>query len=84
MRKFSFFLLVAATTAISLAFWAIIIALIAWGVSFLTGDLHSSGITSVPALSFWQSVKLIILIYLLAIPLRAGRINISKEGKGER
>lgn len=74
--------MLAATVAISIAFWAIIIALIAWGVSFLTGDLHSSGITSIPALSFWQSVELLILIYLLAIPLRAGRSN--KEGKGER
>lgn len=82
MRKTSFVVMLAATVAISIAFWAIIIALIAWGVSFLTGDLHSSGITSIPALSFWQSVELLILIYLLAIPLRAGRSN--KEGKGER
>ena len=82
MRKTSFVVMLEATVAISIAFWAIIIALIAWGVSFLTGDLHSSGITSIPALSFWQSVELLILIYLLAIPLRAGRSN--KEGKGER
>ena len=82
MRKTSFVVMLAATVAISIAFWAIIIALIAWGVSFLTGDLHSSGITSIPALSFWQSVELLILIYLLAIPLRAGRSN--KESKGER
>ena len=82
MRKTSFVVMLAATVAISIAFWAICIALIAWGVSFLTGDLHSSGITSVPALSFWQSVELLALIYLLAIPLRAGRSN--KEGERGR
>ena len=84
MRKTSFVVMLAATVAISIVFWAIMISVIAWGVVFLTGDLHSSGLTSIPALSFWQSVKVLILISLLSVPLWAGRINISKEGKGER
>ena len=60
------------------AFWAIIFILSAWGVAFATGALHSS-FTFIPALSFWQSVELLALICLLAIPLRAGRSN--KEGE---
>lgn len=82
MRKCSSFLLVAAVVAIGVAFWAIIVALIAWGIVFLTGALHGSGLASIPALSFWQSVELLALIYLLAIPLRAGRSN--KEGERGR
>ena len=82
MRKTSFVVMLAATVAISIAFWAIMISVIAWGVVFLTGDLHSSGLTSIPALSFWQSVELLALICLLAIPLRAGRSN--KEGERGR
>ena len=60
------------------------LAAIAWSLVFLTGALHSSGLTQIPALSFWQSVGVLLLVFLLSIPLRAGRINISKEGKGER
>ena len=73
--RFSFVILVAAAVAIGLAFWAIIITLIAWGVVFLTGALHSSGLTSIPALSFWQSVGVLFLIALLTAPLRTGRSN---------
>ena len=79
--RFSFDVSMAAVVAISVAFYAIMISMIAWGVVFLTGALHSSGLASIPALSFWQSVGVLALIYLLAIPLRAGS---SKEGEGER
>ena len=78
MEKCFSFLLIAAVVAISLAFWAIFIALIAWSVVFLTGALHSSGLTQIPALSFWQSVGVLLLISLLSFPLRAGRSN--REG----
>ena len=78
MRKTSFVVMLAATVAISMTFWAICIALITWSVSFLTGALHNSGLYQIPALSFWQSLGVLTLIYLLAIPLRAGS---SKEGE---
>ena len=77
--RFSFDVSMAAVVAISVAFYAIMISMIAWGIVFLTGALHSSGLASIPALSFWQSVELLALICLLAIPLRAGRSN--KEGE---
>ena len=79
--RFSFIVPVVTVVAISVVFYAIMISMIAWGVVFLTGALHSSGLASIPALSFWQSVGVLALIYLLAIPLRAGS---SKEGEGER
>ena len=79
--RFSFDVSMAAVVAISVAFYAIMISMIAWGIVFLTGALHSSGLASIPALSFWQSVGVLALIYLLAIPLRA---ESSKEGEGER
>ena len=78
------FMLVAAAAVVNAGIRVIIIALTALGVVFITGDLHSSGLTQIPALSFWQSVEVLLLVYLLSAPLRAGRINISKEGKGER
>ena len=78
MRKSSFVVMLAATVAISMAFWAIMISLVAWAIVFLTGALHSSGLTSIPALSFWQSVGIVTLLYLLTFPLRAGRSN--REG----
>ena len=81
MRKSSFVIMLAATVAISIAFWAICIALIAWGVVFLTGALHSSGLTSIPALSFLQSVGVLFLISLLSVPLRAGRTNKDDNGR---
>lgn len=74
MRKPSFVML-AATVAISIAFCAIMISLIAWSIVFLTGALHSFGVTQVPALSFWQSFGLLSTIFTLAILLKAWRSN---------
>jgi hypothetical protein len=82
--RFSFIVPVVTVVAISVAFWVVMTSAIAWSLVFLTGALHSSGLTQIPALSFWQSVGVLLLVFLLSIPLRAGRINISKEGKGER
>ena len=76
------FMLVAAAAVVNAGIRVIIIALTALGVVFITGDLHSSGLTQIPALSFWQSVEVLLLVYLLSAPLRAGRSN--KEGEGER
>ncbi len=67
MRKCLSFLLVAATVAISVAFCAIMISLIAWSVVFLTGSLNGFGLTVIPALSFWQSVGVVILLSPLAL-----------------
>ena len=83
--RFSFIVPVVTVVAISVAFWVVMTSAIAWSLVFLTGALHSSGQEyQTPALSFWQSVGVLLLVFLLSIPLRAGRINISKEGKGER
>ena len=82
MRKFFSFVLVAAVVAISMAFWAIFIALIAWSVVFLTGALHGSGLTVVPALSFWESMAIsLTLLSLVALLLRAVRRNNRREGR---
>ncbi len=67
MRKCLSFLLVAATVAISVAFCAIMISLIAWSVVFLTGSLNGFGLTVIPALSFWQSVGVVILLSPLVL-----------------
>ena len=67
MRKTSFVVMLAATVAISIAFWAIMISVIAWGVVFLTGALHGFGLAPIPALSFWQSVVAVILLSPLAL-----------------
>ena len=67
MRKFSFVVILAATIAISIAFCAIMVSLIAWSVVFLTGSLNGFGLTVIPALSFWQSVGVVILLSPLAL-----------------
>ena len=67
---------VAVVAAISLMFWAIMLALVSWSVVFLTGALHN--LFSTPALSFWQSVGVLLALLCLIIPLREGR---SAEGE---
>jgi len=75
MRKFFSFMLVVAAVTISIKFWAIMIKMLAWAIVFLTGSLHSSDLTAVPALSFRQSVGIVTLLSLLALSLQAGRNN---------
>lgn len=81
MRKFFSFMLVAAAVVINLVFWANMVALVAWSVVFLTRSLHSSGLVTIPALSFWQSMGVVFAILsLLTFLLRAGRNN-RREGR---
>ena len=80
--RFSFVVPVVTAAVISVAFWMVMTSIIAWSLVFLTGALNSSGLTQIPALSFWQSVGVLLLVFLLSVPLRAGRSN--KEDKGER
>ena len=75
MKKCLPFLPVATAVAISIAFCAIMISLIAWSIVFLTGALHSFGVIQVPALSFWHSFGLLFTIFTLAILLQAWRSN---------
>ena len=49
-----------------------IASMTAWTVSLLTGALHRSGLTDVPALSFWQSYWIVLLIYVLSLTWHAG------------
>lgn len=49
-----------------------IVSMTAWMVSLLTGALHHSGLTDVPALSFWQSYWTVLLIYGLSLTWHAG------------
>lgn len=51
-----------------------IVSMTAWTVSLLTGALHHSGLTDVPALSFWQSYWTVLLIYGLSLTWHAGGI----------
>ena len=74
MRKSSFVVMLAAAVA-SMTLWVIMTSLTAWAIVFITGALHSSGLTQIPALSFWQSVGIVTLLSLLAFSLRAGRNN---------
>ena len=37
---------------------------VAWAVSSVTGAIHRSGVDDVPALSFWQSYWIVVLLYL--------------------
>lgn len=73
MRNEEPLIVVVMAAGIVMVFWAILITLISWAVVFLTGALHGSGLTQIPALSFWQSFGILTLIYLLTFPLRAGR-----------
>lgn len=74
MRKYFSIILVAAAVAISLTFWANMVALVAWSMVFLTGALHGSGLTFIPALSFWESaVASLAVLSLMAFLLRAVR-----------
>lgn len=52
-----------------------IVSMTAWTVSLLTGALYRSGLTDVPALSFWQSYWIVLLIYVLSLTWHAGGIN---------
>ena len=81
-RWFSFIMPVVTAVIIGAVFWVIMISMIAWSLVFLTGALHNSGLTDVPALSFWQSVGVLVGVFLLSIPWHAGRSN--KGDKGER
>lgn len=82
MRRYFYFLLVAAAVATSMVFWAIFIALVAWALVFLTGALHGSGLAPIPALSFWQSMGVVfVMLSLLAIPLRAVRRGRRSRGR---
>ena len=67
--RFSFIVPVVTVVAISVAFWVVMTSAIAWSLVFLTGALRSSGLTQIPALSFWQSVGVLLLVFLLSIPL---------------
>ena len=49
-----------------------IVSMTAWMVSLLTGALHRSGLTDAPALSFWQSYWIVLLIYALSLTWHAG------------
>lgn len=49
-----------------------IVSMTAWTVSLLTGALHRSGLTDVPALSFWQSYWIALLVYVLSLTWHAG------------
>ena len=62
---------IAVVAAISLMFWAIMIALLSWSVVFLTRTC--SALLHTPALSFLQSVGVVIALSLLISLLRAGR-----------
>ncbi len=74
-RIFSIMLMVIVMT-INIIFWATMLALVSWSVVFLTGALHN--LFSTPALSFWQSVGVLLALLCLIIPLREGR---SAEGE---
>lgn len=80
MRKSSFVVMLAEAVA-SMTLWAVMTSLTAWVIVFLTGALHSSDLTQIPALSFWQSVGIVTLLSLLAFSLRAGRINKEDNGR---
>ena len=63
-------MIVAVTVAISLGAGALML---------LTGALHRSGLEQVPALSFWQSVLVWLMLVLAAAPFRAERRNKDKN-----
>ena len=76
MRKLFSFVMLAVTVAISMAFWATMISMVALSVVFVTGSLHGSGLTRIPALSFWQSMAIsLALLALLAFLLRERKNN---------
>ena len=82
MRKLFSFVMLAVTVAISMAFWATMISMVALSVVFVTGSLHGSGLTRIPALSFWQSMAIsLTLLSLVALLLRAVRRNNRREGR---
>ena len=68
MRRIFSIAAAAAAIAVGAIFWATMFALIAWGFVFLTGSLHN--LFSTPALSFWQSVDVLLALLCLIIPLR--------------
>ena len=61
-RIFSIMLMVIVMT-INIIFWATMLALVSWSVVFLTGALHN--LFSTPALSFWQSVGVLLALLCL-------------------
>ena len=67
MKKCLSFLLVVATVAIMIIFLFIMVSMVAWSVVFLTGSLNGLGLTVIPALSFWQSVGVVVLLSPLAL-----------------
>lgn len=83
MKKIFSIMLMAITMTINIIFWVTMLALIAWGLVFLTGAIHTlTNAPALPALSFWQSVELLVfLCCLLITPLREGW---SIEGEDRR
>ncbi len=78
MRRIFSIAAVAAAIAVSAIFWAIMIALVSWSVVFLTRGLNT--LVHTTALSFWQSVELLVfLCCLMIIPLRGE--GLSEEGE---
>jgi hypothetical protein len=65
-------MLMAITMVINIIFWATMFALIAWGFVFLTGALHA--LIHTTALSFWQSVGVVLALSLpIVVLLRSDR-----------
>ena len=51
------------------------VSMTAWTISLLAGALHRSGLSDVPALSFWQSYWIVLAIYMLSLTWHAGGSN---------
>lgn len=72
MRGIFSIMLMAITMVINIIFWATMFALIAWGFVFLTGALHA--LIHTTALSFWQSVGVVLALSLpIVVLLRSDR-----------
>ena len=72
MRRIFSIMLMAITMVINIIFWATMFALIAWGFVFLTGALHA--LIHTTALSFWQSVGVVLALSLpIVVLLRSDR-----------
>ena len=72
MRGIFSIMLMAITMVINIIFWATMFALIAWGFVFLTRALHA--LIHTTALSFWQSVGVVLALSLpIVVLLRSDR-----------
>jgi len=54
---------------------AILLVPNAWLISLLTEALNNSGLDQIPALSFWQSYYIVLLIRVSSAAGRAGRVD---------